>query len=155
MMSAFLAIALAAAPAPAPTPTPAPAVRGRVIGIGGVFFKSDHHRETLAWYTKHLGLQSKPGMGVNFPWTSPLAPAVDGSTTWGVFPRKSTYYPGDMMINYVVDDLDALMARLAAEGVRLDPKREADEAGKFGWVYDVDGNKVELWQPAPAPTGAR
>jgi predicted enzyme related to lactoylglutathione lyase len=52
------------------------------------------------------------------------------------------------MINYIVDDLDAILTRLTSEGVKIDPKRETDEAGRFGWIYDADGNKIELWEPA-------
>ena len=69
---------------------------------------------------------------------------------WRVFPGDTRYFePGSasFMVNYIVDDLDALLHRLANEGVRIDPKRQDESYGRFAWIYDPDGNKVELWQP--------
>ena len=74
----------------------------------------------------------------------------DGHTVWSIFKSDSTYYePGNanFMVNYRVHDLDALMLALENEGVKIDPKRDDSEYGKFAWVYDPDGNKVELWEP--------
>ena len=79
--------------------------------------------------------------------------AADGITVWSAFPADTTYFdPGraPFMINFRVADLDALLAQLSAEGVRIDPKREDHPYGRFAWVYDPEGNKVELWQPPKA-----
>ncbi len=119
--------------------------RGKVIGIGGVFFKSDHQADLNEWYTKHLGFERTEYNAVLFPWKSDR----DHVTVWSIFPGKSKYYDGPFMINYIVDDLDAMLARLESEGVNIDPKRQEDPGmGKFAWIYDSDGNKIELWEPA-------
>ncbi|MBZ5605259.1 MAG: VOC family protein [Acidobacteriia bacterium] len=119
---------------------------GKILGIGGVFFKSDQKSDLNQWYARHLGLQPNEYNAVVFDWRS-----TDGGehkTVWSIFPRTSTYYEGAFMINYIVDDLDAILARLEAEGVRIDPKRESDAAiGRFAWIYDSDGNRIELWEP--------
>ena len=130
------------------TQTPQP--RGRVLGIGGVFFKSPNQQELYAWYEKHLGFKREPKVGVRFHWRLPGHPDRHDSTTWGIFKSTSKYFdpsPSPFMINYVVDDLDAILKRLEAEGVKIDPRRESDAAGKFAWIYDSDGNKIELWEP--------
>ena len=134
-----------------PSESPAPEPRGRVIGIGGVFFGTAHPKEMHAWYQKHLGLKDTPGMGVVFPWTVPGKADRSYRTTWALFPEHAKYFEPSKscaMINYVVDDLDAILERLKAEGVQIDPKRETDEAGRFAWIFDGDGNKIELWEPA-------
>ena len=65
-----------------------------------------------------------------------------------IFPASSKYFePSQMMVNYIVDDLDALLERLQKEGVKIDPKRQNEDYGRFAWIYDPDGNKIELWQP--------
>jgi predicted enzyme related to lactoylglutathione lyase len=72
-------------------------------------------------------------------------------TVWTVFPSSTNYFgpgPAPFMLNYIVDDLDALLARLKQEGVRIDPKQMNESYGHFAWIYDLDGNKIELWQPA-------
>jgi predicted enzyme related to lactoylglutathione lyase len=75
-----------------------------------------------------------------------------GSTVWSLFEKDTTYFgPGApaFMINYRVNDLDALLERLAAEGVPIDPKRHEDENGRFAWITDPEGHRIELWEPAP------
>lgn len=127
--------------------------RGRVIGIGGVFFKSSDPKALTEWYQNHLGFQMDPKIGVTFPWQSPADAKRTYRTTWALFPKNARYFDpskSELMINYIVDDLDAILERLKAEGVRIDPKRETDEAGRFGWIYDSEGNKIELWEPARA-----
>ena len=127
--------------------------RGRVIGIGGVFFKSTDPKSLTEWYEKHLGFQMDPKIGVTFPWKTPADAKQTYRTTWALFPKNTRYFEpskSDLMINYIVDDLDAILARLKAEGVKIDPKRETDAAGRFGWIYDAEGNKIELWEPARA-----
>ena len=122
---------------------------GRVIGIGGVFFKSADQKGMSAWYAEKLGVAAGAD-GYAFRWRTPDAPDVERGTTWCVFKRESTYFdpsPAPFMINYIVDDLDALLAKLEAQGVRIDPKRDEADYGRFAWIYDPDGNKIELWEP--------
>ncbi|MFZ1971766.1 MAG: VOC family protein [Candidatus Acidiferrales bacterium] len=126
--------------------------RGRIIGIGGVFFKSADRDQMREWYSKHLGLADKGG-GAMLPWREHDDPKKEHVTVWTIFPASTDYFgPGhaQFMINYIVDDLDALLDRLKQEGVKIDPKRMDESYGRFAWIYDLDGNKIELWQPTPA-----
>jgi len=123
--------------------------RGRVIGIGGVFFKSAGNKQLESWYCDHLGIQRGEG-GCMFQWRRHDQPDAEHITVWSVFPATSTYFnpsQAPFMINYIVDDLDALLAKLESAGVRIDPKREDADYGRFAWIYDPDGNKIELWEP--------
>ncbi len=122
----------------------------RVTGIGGVFFKSKGDRAALAeWYRKHLGVQIESFGGAVFRW--PEDPAAEkGATAWHIADAPSTWFhPSDasFMINYRVDDLDQMLDDLRREGVQIVGGPDADENGKFAWVLDPDGNKIELWQP--------
>lgn len=126
-----------------------PAERGRILGIGGIFFKSGNPKEMREWYGKHLGLVNRGGT-VMLPWREKDNPEKEHVTVWTVFPANTKYFgPGEspFMVNYIVDDLDALLERLQKEGVRIDPKRQDADYGRFAWIYDPDGNKIELWQP--------
>jgi catechol 2,3-dioxygenase-like lactoylglutathione lyase family enzyme len=126
--------------------------RGRIIGIGGVFFKSENRDQMREWYSKHLGLADK-GSGAMLPWREHDDPQKEHVTVWTVFPATTNYFGSghqQLMINYIVDDMDALLDRLKEEGVKIDPKRMDESYGRFAWIYDLDGNKIELWQPAPA-----
>jgi predicted enzyme related to lactoylglutathione lyase len=125
----------------------------RVTGIGGIFLRARDPKSLNAWYTKHLGIQLSEYGGATFLWTDEV-PATTGSTTWSLFPEDTKYFgPGDergpqqVMVNYRVDDLDALLAQLATEGVTIDPKREDADYGRFAWIVDPEGNRIELWQP--------
>jgi len=123
--------------------------KGRVIGIGGVFFKSADKKGTEGWYAKNLGIPSGP-YGFTFNWRDHAQPEVERLTIWSVFKSESTYFEpskAPFMINYIVDDLDALLAKLTKNGVRIDPKRDDQDYGRFAWIYDLDGNKIELWEP--------
>jgi catechol 2,3-dioxygenase-like lactoylglutathione lyase family enzyme len=123
--------------------------RGRILGIGGVFFKSANRDQMREWYSKHLGLADKGG-GAMLPWREHDDPQKEHLTVWTIFPASSDYFgpgPAPFMINYIVDDLDALLDRLKQEGVKIDPKRMDESYGRFAWIYDLDGNKIELWQP--------
>ncbi|WP_228486415.1 VOC family protein [Paludibaculum fermentans] len=125
--------------------------RGRILGIGGVFLKSANRDQMREWYSKHLGLADK-GQGVMLPWREHDDPQKEHVTVWTLFPASTDYLgPAPFMINYIVDDLDALLDRLKLEGVKIDPKRMNESYGRFAWIYDVDGNKIELWQPAAKP----
>jgi predicted enzyme related to lactoylglutathione lyase len=126
---------------------------GRVIGIGGVFFKSKENKQLGAWYSENLGIEQN-SWGTLFKWRSFDHPEVEHLTTWSVFPADSTYFDpskAPFMINYIVDDLDAILAKLAANGARIDPKREDHDYGRFAWIFDPDGNKIELWEPPADP----
>jgi predicted enzyme related to lactoylglutathione lyase len=122
----------------------------RVTGIGGVFLRSKDATTLARWYAEHLGVQLSDFNGITFNWTDEV-PAGTGMTAWSAFPQTTTYF-GDnpaqqAMINYRVDDLDALLATLAAAGVWIDPHREDFAYGRFAWIKDCDGNRLELWQP--------
>src|SRR6476646_3638752 len=133
--------------------TPKPAVtterRGRILGIGGVFFKSANRDQMRDWYSTHLGLADKGG-GAMLPWREHDEPQKEHVTVWTVFPASTNYFDpshAPFMVNYIVDDLDALLDRLKQEGVKIDAKRMNESYGRFAWIYDLDGNKIELWQP--------
>ena len=122
----------------------------KVTGIGGVFFKSRGDGKALAaWYRQHLGLKLEDFGGAILRW--PDDTATDrGLTVWCVASHDSRWFsPSEspFMINYRVDDLGALLAQLRAEGVEILKGPEWHENGKFAWIMDPDGNKVELWEP--------
>jgi len=114
-----------------------------VTGFGGVFLRSDDPKALYRWYEKHLGLL-KPDGAFAFP-----ASKQRGNVIFALFKPDNAYFPPAQkaMLNLEVDDLDGLLDRLIAEGVTVDPKRESYDFGKFGWLTDPEGNRVELWQP--------
>ena len=123
--------------------------KGRILGIGGILFKSANKEQMQEWYGKHLGLKDS-GYGVTLPWREKDNPEKEQMTIWSIFPSTTKYLEpsqASFMVNYIVDDLDALLERLAKEGVRIDPKRQDESYGRFAWIYDPDDNKIELWQP--------
>jgi len=122
----------------------------RVTGIGGVFFKAKDPVALTAWYRDHLGMKVEEWGGVVFPWASPENPAGVGTTIWSAFEESTTHFApstASFMINYRVEDLYALLAVLREEGCEVDEKVDESEFGKFGWVMDPEGNRIELWQP--------
>lgn len=124
----------------------------KVTGIGGVFFKSRGDRAVLAaWYQQHLGMPIESFGGAVLRW--PDDRAEDGGlTVWHVAERETQWFsPSDaaFMINYRVDDLDGMLAQLRAGGVDVVQGPESHENGRFAWIMDPEGNKVELWQPLP------
>ena len=122
----------------------------RVVGIGGIFFKSQDPKALGAWYEKHLGITPKPHKGVTFPWRHEDDPERVGQTVWAPFAKDTSYFApsgASFMINYIVDDLDAVLEALRAEGVTVDEKREDAPYGRFGWAMDPEGNRIELWEP--------
>jgi predicted enzyme related to lactoylglutathione lyase len=126
------------------------AVMARVTGIGGVFFKStSDHGRLAAWYRDNLGLALEDWGGAILRW--PEDQAEDrGVTVWHVAERESKWFSpstSSFMINYRVDDLTALLAQLESNGVEIVKGPDSEENGKFAWVMDPDGNKVELWEP--------
>ena len=122
----------------------------RVTGIGGIFFKSADPRRLCAWYREHLGLDVTDWGGVIFPWGGP--DSAPGMTLWSPFAADTEYMApsaSTFMVNFRVADLDGLLVALRAEGCNVLDKTDASEQGKFGWVIDPDGNKIELWEPPP------
>ncbi|MBD8881774.1 VOC family protein [Rhodanobacter sp. 7MK24] len=120
----------------------------RVTGIGGIFFKSPDPERLGAWYRDHLGLDVSDWGGAIFQWGGPGSEA--GMTIWSAFAQDTKKMePGSasFMINFRVDDLDALLAAMRAEGCHVLDETESSDFGKFGWVIDPDGNKIELWEP--------
>ena len=122
----------------------------RVTGIGGVFFKSKTDPTVLAaWYEKHLGMKLESFGGAILKWPDDRA-EDKGLTVWHVAEKESQWFsPSDssFMINYRVDNLDELLKQLKAGEVTIVNGPEAHENGKFAWIMDPDGNKVELWEP--------
>jgi len=121
----------------------------RVTGIGGLFFKCKDPQKTKAWYKKHLGINSGE-YGGTFEWRHALDPDKKGFTAWSPFPEETEYFgPGEkeFMINYRVDDLEKLLTVLKEEEVEIIGEIEEFEYGKFGWIMDPNGIKIELWEP--------
>ena len=121
----------------------------RVTGIGGIFFKARDPAALAEWYRVHLGLDIEAWGGAVFRWADD-SPAGTGTTIWSPFKDDTTYFaPGTapFMVNFRVADLHALLAALRAEGCQVIDKVEESEYGKFGWVVDPEGHKLELWQP--------
>jgi catechol 2,3-dioxygenase-like lactoylglutathione lyase family enzyme len=122
----------------------------RVTGIGGIFFKANDPERLKAWYRDHLGVPVDEHGYVSFPTAGDAGP----STAWSPFARDTTYFaPSEapFMVNFRVKDLRAMLAQLRAAGAVVDDKVEEWPYGKFGWVMDPEGNRVELWEPIPQP----
>jgi predicted enzyme related to lactoylglutathione lyase len=121
----------------------------RVTGIGGIFLKARDPKALSAWYAEHLGIQLSEYGGATMMWSDEI-PAGTGQTVWSIFADDSPYFgPGAQrsMVNYRVDDLDGLLEKLRAANVPIDPKREDCSFGRFAWITDPEGNRLELWQP--------
>lgn len=120
----------------------------RVTGIGGVFFKAKDPKALSDWYRDHLGMNVEAWGGVAFRWKDDNR--GEGSTIWSPFKDDTSYFApsqASFMINYRVEDLHAVLAKLREEGCAVDDKVDESEYGKFGWVMDPEGNRLELWQP--------
>jgi len=119
----------------------------KILGLGGLFFKSENPEVLAKWYQRWLGMELAFPYGVSF--ASKDIPA-NGHQVWSPFKSDTQYFqPSDkaFMFNLMVDDLDAMLAKLAPSGCVIMPEREKSEYGDFGWFIDPEGNKVELWQP--------
>ena len=125
---------------------------GRVTGVGGIFFKAKDPESLYRWYEKHLGLKREPhGQGVSLHWSDDDRP--DPQTAFAIFPADTKYFDpsrASFMIDFRVDDIDALLAALKSEGVTIDPHREDADYGRFAWIMDPEGNRIELWEPPKA-----
>lgn len=113
-----------------------------VTGIGGLFFRSDDHKALARWYKQHFGINDSE---TGFIWQQDAGPTV-----FSPFKRDTDYFASEkqqFMLNLRVQDLDGLLKKLEADGVKIDPKRQDEEYGRFAWVYDPEGNKIELWEP--------
>ena len=122
----------------------------RVTGIGGIFFSARDPAASRAWYKKHLGIDVQDWGGAAFSWVDSDGNPAKGTTIWSVGAADGEHFApstAPFMINYRVDDLGALLQALRDEGCDVLEKMDDSEYGKFGWVMDPDGNKVELWQP--------
>lgn len=122
----------------------------RVTGIGGIFFKAKDAPALQAWYKRHLGIDVQEWGGTAFSWADADGKPTGGTTVWSVAPEESDQFASSaasFMINYRVDDLVALVEALHAEGCNVVGNTDDTEYGKFAWVIDPEGNKVELWQP--------
>jgi len=114
-----------------------------VTGFGGIFLRANDPKALYQWYKQHLGLVEGGGFFA-FP-----APTQQARVIFALFKQDNDYFPQAQkaMVNLQVDDLDGVLDRLIGEGVTVDPKRESYDFGKFGWIIDPEGNRVELWQP--------
>lgn len=124
----------------------------RVTGIGGIFFQARDPAALRAWYKRHLGIEVQDWGGAVFPWSDEAGRPTGGTTVWSINPAESEYYAPSIspfMVNYRVADLAAVLQALRDEGCQVLEKTEDSEFGRFGWVMDPEGNKVELWQPPP------
>jgi len=127
-----------------------PTNNNNIQGFGGVFFKSEKPKELAAWYDEHLGTQfGKQGYSL-FRWREHENAQRPGTTTFGIFKSTSAYFApstNTFMFNFRVRDLDSMLKKLKKEGVTVMEKVQSFDYGKFGWILDPDGNKIELWQP--------
>lgn len=118
----------------------------KALGLGGVFLKSQNPKALAAWYAEHLGIPRSPDGYLVFE-----GPESSGMTIFSHFPADTKYFgdgPQQSMLNFRVDNLDALLAQLETAGVRIDPQREDYGFGPFAWIWDPEGNRVELWEAA-------
>ena len=120
---------------------------GRVTGLGGVFVTSSDPKALAAWYRDVLGVKLEPWGGAALRYDAPGHPPV---VVWNALPRTSRYLAPstrEFMLDFAVDDLDAVVARLKAKGVAILKQDDSDPTGRFAWILDPDGTKIELWQP--------
>jgi len=117
----------------------------KAVGVGGVFLKARDPQALSAWYAEHLGIRRSEDGSLLFD-----GPESAGMTVFAHFPTETGYFgagPQQVMVNLRIDDLDKLLLQLAAAGVTIDPAREDHPYGRFAWIVDPEGNRVELWQP--------
>jgi catechol-2,3-dioxygenase len=123
----------------------------RATGIGGIFFRVRDPERMAMWYREHLGIHSKDGM-VDFVWREHERPEEVGRTVWAMFPRDTEHFGPSkpaFMINYRVANLDRMLAHLRSKGVKVEGVEDYDH-GRFAWITDPEGNRIELWEPKGA-----
>lgn len=121
-----------------------------ITGLGGIFLKAGKKNNTATWYRDTLGLAQEDYGGFHFNWRKAEDPSQPGLTIFSFFEKDTDYFgenSGDAMVNFRVDDLDAYLAQLKASGVTIIDKREDSEYGRFAWIQDPEGTRIELWQP--------
>lgn len=126
----------------------------RVTGIGGIFFSAKDPKALCAWYRKHLGIDVQDWGGAAFRWADAAGNPVVGTTAWSVAAADGQPFApstSSFMVNYRVEDLAALLQALREEGCHVLEETDDSAYGRFGWVMDPEGNKVELWQPPAGP----
>ena len=124
----------------------------KVTGIGGVFFKCRDQEKMMEWYKTHLGLDTN-GYGATFGWRLEDDPSKKGMTQWSAFKDTTKYFEPsakEFMINYRVENLEALLEELKKEGVTIVGELQSYDYGKFAHIMDPEGNKIELWEPTDA-----
>lgn len=121
----------------------------KVTGIGGILFKCKDPKAVNEWYKTHLGFETTP-YGTSFEWMDKDNPEKKGTTVWNPFKQETNYFEPsekEFMINYRVENLEALVEQLKNEGVTIVDKMETYDYGKFIHIMDPEGNKIELWEP--------
>lgn len=121
----------------------------KVTGIGGIFIKCKDPKKMNEWYKNHLGFDTND-YGASFEWREEADPSKKGTTQWSAFSETTKYFEPstkDFMINYRVDNLEALVAELKNQGVTIVDNIESFDYGKFVHILDPEGNKIELWEP--------
>jgi predicted enzyme related to lactoylglutathione lyase len=122
----------------------------KVTALGGIFFKAKDAETLRAWYREHLGIESEGEGGFTFHWREAAQPEQIGQTVWSIFSGNTKYFEpsrAPFMINYRVENLDSVLEQLKAEGVEIDDRIEEYEYGRFAWIMDPEGNRIELWEP--------
>ncbi|MBB4126507.1 putative enzyme related to lactoylglutathione lyase [Xanthomonas translucens] len=121
--------------------------KGHVTGVGGIFVKSEHPKALMTWYRDVLGIRIEPWGGAALSYDAPGHPPV---LALNAFARDSDYMAPskrEFMLNFAVDDLDAILKKVEASGVAVLKRDDDDPSGRFAWIVDPDGTKIELWQP--------
>jgi predicted enzyme related to lactoylglutathione lyase len=122
----------------------------KVLGVGGIFFKSPDPKKLFQWYTQWLHLPVETEAGVTYVPFSPNSMPAEGYTVWSAFDANTSYFAPsekEFMFNLVVDDLAEALRQVTEGGAAVVGEVEKSDYGQFGWFIDPDGNKVELWQP--------
>jgi len=124
----------------------------RVTGVGGIFFKAKDAKKLMAWYQKHLGIkpEQEGSTTAMFQWREEDHAEHFGQTVWAIFPNDTKYFDpssSQFMINFRVSNLSETLDQLRKEGVRVDDDVVEYDFGKFGWIMDPEGNRIELWEP--------
>ena len=127
-------------------------MKRHIRGIGGIFFKAQDPTSLKSWYRDNLGIDAGD-YGTSFLWRDADDPTREAQTVWSPFPQNTTYFEpstSPFMINYIVEDLDILLAELREKGVSMDDRIDNTEYGRFAWISDPEGNRLELWEPPKA-----